>query len=249
VVLALIVPIIIVAIAQWVIAPERELALMAELAVVPARFGLALGFETPEGIAQGLRAISDAQERRQAAALAAYFVDGGGARWWSLVTYAFVHGGSAHVLMNVLWLTVFGSPVARRLGAGPFLAVFALGGAAGALLHVWLFPAQAMPLVGASAAVSAMTGAAVRFVFQGGFNPQLMADDAAVRALPALPLGAVFRNRQAVMFTGFWFLTNWLFGAGIIPIAGADQAIAWQAHIGGFLAGLLMFPLLDRRNS
>ncbi len=148
--------------------------------------------------------------------------------------------------MNTLWLAVFGAPVARRLGTGPFLALFALGAAAGALLHVWLFPASATPLVGASAAVSALTGAAVRFVFSVPFNPAAMGRDDVVRALPALTLAEAARNRMALAFTGFWFLTNWLFGAGVVPLAGADQSVAWQAHVGGFLAGLLLFPLLDR---
>jgi membrane associated rhomboid family serine protease len=247
VVLAVIALIVAVHALQWLVGFERDLGIMAEFAVVPARFGLALGLETQEGLTQALRAIANPAEQRQMAALAAYFVDQDGPRWWSLLTYAFLHASVPHVLMNVLWLAVFGAPVARRLGAGVFLALFALGAAAGALLHVWLYPGQPTPLVGASAAVSAMTGAAVRFVFQGGFNPAVMSDDAAVRALPALPFGAVLANRQALMFTGFWFLTNWLFGAGIIPLAGAEQAVAWEAHVGGFIAGLMLFPLLDRR--
>ncbi len=62
-----------------------------------------------------------------------------------------------------------------------------------------------------------------------------------VRALPALSLAGMLRNQQAMLFVGFWFLSNWLFGAGHIPLAGVDQAVAWQAHVGGFLGGLLLF--------
>ncbi len=78
---------------QWLVGLERELELMAEAAVVPARFGLALGLETPQGLLASARSLESVAEQRQAGALLAYFVDGDGPRWWSLVTYAFLHAG------------------------------------------------------------------------------------------------------------------------------------------------------------
>jgi membrane associated rhomboid family serine protease len=106
--------------------------------------------------------------------------------------------------------------------------------------------ADVVPLVGASAGVSAATGAAARFVFSSGTRLGAMGQDAVVRALPALTLTGMLGNRQTMIFVIVWFVSNWLFGAGVVPLGDAEQSIAWEAHIGGFLAGLLLFPLLDR---
>jgi membrane associated rhomboid family serine protease len=54
------------------------------------------------------------------------------------------------------------------------------------------------------------------------------------------------QNRAALAFILIWFATNWLFGAGVVTFGGMEESIAWQAHVGGFLAGLLLFPLVDR---
>ncbi len=70
--------------------------------------------------------------------------------------------------------------------------------------------------------------------------------DDLVRAIPAARLGRLFANPARSPFVGFWFAANLIFGTGVIPLAGEDASIAWQAHIGGFLAGLLLFPALDR---
>ena len=63
--------------------------------------------------------------------------------------------------------------------------------------------------------------------------------------MPALPLSAVLRDPRVLIFLGVWFGLNLLFGLGSLGVDGGDQAIAWQAHIGGFLAGLLAFALFD----
>ena len=63
--------------------------------------------------------------------------------------------------------------------------------------------------------------------------------------MPALPLLAVLRDPRVLVFLGVWFGLNLLFGLGSLGIDGGEQAIAWQAHIGGFLAGLLAFALFD----
>jgi membrane associated rhomboid family serine protease len=60
-----------------------------------------------------------------------------------------------------------------------------------------------------------------------------------------LPLGAVLRDPRVMIFLGVWFGLNLLFGLGAVGITGSEQAVAWQAHIGGFLAGLLAFALFD----
>ena len=63
--------------------------------------------------------------------------------------------------------------------------------------------------------------------------------------MPAAPLWVALRDRRIVVFLGAWFGLNILFGLGTLAVPGLDQEVAWQAHIGGFLAGLLLFPLFD----
>jgi membrane associated rhomboid family serine protease len=70
-------------------------------------------------------------------------------------------------------------------------------------------------------------------------------DEVASYRVPALPLAAVLRDPRVLIFLAVWFALNLLFGIGSLSIGGDDQAIAWQAHIGGFLAGLLAFALFD----
>jgi membrane associated rhomboid family serine protease len=116
----------------------------------------------------------------------------------------------------------------------------------GALLHWWSRELDVLPLVGASAGVSGATAAAIRFVFSPGVHFGGLGHDEVVRAIPAEPLGGLWRNSRAMLFVVIWFVTNIIFGAGLVPILGEETSIAWEAHIGGFLAGLLLFPLLDR---
>ena len=70
-------------------------------------------------------------------------------------------------------------------------------------------------------------------------------NDPAAYRVPALPLIAVLRDPRVLAFLGVWFGLNLLFGIGSLSLDGGEQAIAWQAHIGGFLAGLLAFAAFD----
>lgn len=167
----------------------------------------------------------------------------GGARLWSFLTYAFLHADWAHVGINCVWIAAFGTPVARRFGAMRFLALSAVGAIAGAILHLAINPNSMVPMVGASAAISAQMAAACRFVFQPG-GPLWGYQGPGVRHLPASSLVEVFRDRRAVTFIAVWFGINLVFG--LVGGGGLSSgAIAWDAHIGGFVAGLLLFPLFD----
>jgi membrane associated rhomboid family serine protease len=166
-----------------------------------------------------------------------------GARVWTFLTYAFLHGGWAHVGINCVWLAAFGSPVVRRFGARRFLLYAAIGAIAGAAIHLAIYPHSQVPVVGASAAISALMAGAARFVFQAeGPMWSLSGFDAYRR--PAAPLIAIVRDGRVMAFLGVWFAVNIIFGvtggAGL-----AEGAVAWDAHIGGFLAGLLLFRLFD----
>jgi membrane associated rhomboid family serine protease len=168
---------------------------------------------------------------------------GDGARVWTFLTYAFLHADWAHVLVNVVWLAAFGSPVARRFGAVRFLAYAALGAIGGAALHLAIYPSSVAPLVGASAAISALMAGAARFIFQPS-GPLWSLGGVDAYRQPAAPLRVLVRDRRVIVFLGVWFAVNLIFGltngAGL-----ASGAVAWDAHIGGFVVGLLFFRLLD----
>ena len=101
-------------------------------------------------------------------------------------------------------------------------------------------------MVGASAAISGMMGAATRFAFQpGGSLDMWRRDRIPTHRIPAAPLLVALRNPRVIAFLAVWFALNLLFGLGSLPIVGADQNVAWEAHVGGFLAGLLLFSVFD----
>jgi membrane associated rhomboid family serine protease len=156
-------------------------------------------------------------------------------------SYAFLHGGVAHLAVNAIWLAAFGAPLANRIGAGRFLLFWAATSLAAVALHYALHRLDAVPLVGASGAISGMMGAAARF----GFAIDRGRGRAAF-AGPVLSIPAVFSSRMAVTFLGVWFAVNLAMGLGFgAPDDGGS--IAWEAHIGGFLAGFLLVRVFDRR--
>jgi membrane associated rhomboid family serine protease len=176
---------------------------------------------------------------------------GGGADVWTFVTYALIHADWTHFVVNAVWLLPFGSAVARRFGTPRFLAFLAVTSAAGAGLHLATHPGEQYPMIGASAAISGTMAAAMRFAFQRGGPLGTLGmlrggDDRAYR-VPAIPLSGVLRDPRVLLFLVVWFGINILFGVGSFPMAGIEQPVAWQAHIGGFLAGLLLFSWFDRR--
>ncbi len=179
-----------------------------------------------------------------AAAFTAVFPGGEGARIWSFLTYALLHATWSHVLINGLWLAAFGSPLAWRFGAVRFLLFSALGAVAGAAFHLAIYPQATAPMVGASAAISAHMAGASRFVFAHG-GPLWRGADTSVYRHPAPPLRAVLTDGRVLSFLGIWFAVNLVFGISGAGPGLASGAIAWDAHIGGFLAGLLLFPLFD----
>ena len=174
------------------------------------------------------------------------FPGGGGAEIWTFVTYAFIHGDITHLAMNSVWFLPFGSAVARRFGNLRVLGYFVVTAAAGALLHLVTHRGDLMPMIGASAAVSGFMAGAIRFAFQrGGPLTMFRSEEPAAYLVPAAPLSFALRDPRILVFLLAWFGLNLFFGIGSIGLPGSEQSIAWQAHIGGFVAGLLLFSLFD----
>jgi membrane associated rhomboid family serine protease len=156
----------------------------------------------------------------------------------SLVTYAFLHGDFVHLIFNVLWFLIFATAVARRVGAGRFLMLSLVATLGAAVTHLVFHWGSPVPVVGASGAVSGLMGAAFRFIL---IDPQ---------ATPVWPPQRLpLFSRPVLMWSAVWIVLNVVLGITGFAPEGFGRAIAWEAHIGGFLAGLLTFPLFDRRRS
>lgn len=213
---------VLLAVHGWraMLTPEEDLQVLLLFSLIPARYGLD-------------------------AATLAQWPGGEVANIWAFLSYAFLHASLTHLIVNALWLLAFGSAVAWRFGTVRFLLFSALCAVAGAGAHLLTHPGEAAPMIGASAAVSGLTAAAVRFVFQG--NGPLGLVGSAERGaflVPAVPLKNLFRDRQVLIFLLVWGVLNVV--AGVFSLMAEEgQSIAWQAHIGGFGAGLVLFSLFD----
>jgi membrane associated rhomboid family serine protease len=166
-----------------------------------------------------------------------------------LFGHIFLHdlSGPGHIVLNMLWLVVFGAGIARRLcipgaatGEGAhnvavFLSFYLLCGVAGALTYLVTHPYEAIPMVGASGAISGLMGGTLRFALRL-FAPMGTGYGklAPVTAKPVLTASMIYIGLN--LATGI---------AGAMGPSGM-ASIAWEAHIGGFLFGLLAFPFFDR---
>jgi membrane associated rhomboid family serine protease len=218
---------------------DADIRLLDVSAFVPARFAIAVGMSDLSAVqAEVAAAAAPAGPLRRY--LFDAFVADGDANHWTLVTYAFLHASWEHVIFNSLWTLAFGAPVMQRFGAARFFAFFAATAAFAALFHAAFNPGDVSVLVGASGAVSGLTAAALRFtVGPNGFS---VGPETWTR--PAAPLAVALGDRRVLVFMAVWFGINLLAGLGI-PLGGADARIAWEAHVGGFVAGLLLYPLFD----
>jgi membrane associated rhomboid family serine protease len=168
---------------------------------------------------------------------------GWGAAAWTFVTYAFIHGNLLHLTFNGVWLLAFGTPVARRFGPLRFLMFFLFSAVVGAAVYLAAHAGEEVLMVGASAAISGAMAATLRFAFQRG-GPLAAPDDEAAYRVPAPPLSVMFQDPRVIAFVAAWAIGNFLSGL-VGDIFPGDMPIAWEAHIGGFLGGLLTFRLFD----
>ena len=145
-------------------------------------------------------------------------------------TSMFLHGGWLHLAGNMLYLWVFGDNVEDKLGHGRYLVFYLVCGLAASLLHVFIAPSSSMPTVGASGAISGILGAYL-----------LMFPRA--RVVTVIPIFFFLQVAElpALVVLGFWFVMQ--FFSGLISLGyetGGMGGVAWWAHVGGFVAGLIL---------
>ena len=149
--------------------------------------------------------------------------------WSTLFSSMFLHGGWAHLGGNMLYLWIFGDNLERRLGSARYLLFYLACGVAAAFAHIAFNSQSSVPTVGASGAISGILGGylvlfprnRVRVLTQGG-----------IASVPA------------AMMLGIWILIQFLSGVGSIADTRETGGVAFLAHVGGFLAGMVLVKLM-----
>jgi membrane associated rhomboid family serine protease len=159
-------------------------------------------------------------------------------RGLSLVTSMFLHGGWMHVIGNMWFLWIYGDNVEDVLGHARYLLFYLLAGLAAALLEVALSPDSRVPMIGASGAIAGVMGAyLVKFPH--------------ARILTLIPVFVFFTTVEipAVFILLYWFVIQFFSGVGSIGYSHLSHGgVAWFAHVGGFVAGMLLILLMGRRD-
>ena len=157
--------------------------------------------------------------------------------WLTLLTSMFMHGGLLHLSGNMLFLWIFGNNIEDSMGRPRFVAFYLLGGLAALLAQTVIEPNAAVPTIGASGAVAAVLG---------GYA--LLYPRARVVTVIFIIIFFTIVTLPALLVLGAWFVLQLLNGAGSLaqPV-GEGGGVAYFAHIGGFLFGLLMIRLFANR--
>jgi membrane associated rhomboid family serine protease len=152
------------------------------------------------------------------------------------IGHQFLHADFLHLGMNCVWLLACGPAVARRYGTWPFFIFFLLCGIAGAAAFLALDWRGLDGAIGASGAVSGLMAASVRMIPWQGDPWRAFSTN-----FPLVPLF----SKPVMWFSLIWFVTNLIFGVTGFGAGEGIHQIAWQAHLGGFVAGLLLPDAFD----
>lgn len=157
----------------------------------------------------------------------------------TLLTSMFLHGGWLHLIGNMLFLWVFGDNIEAVLGKVMYLAFYLAGGLAASALHILVDPASTIPSVGASGAIAAVMGAYI-----------VMFPRSQVKLLVLSRVGAGMTRVAALVFLGIWAVTQLFNGIASLGVETVQTGgVAFWAHIGGFVFGLLVGFLFRGRAS
>jgi membrane associated rhomboid family serine protease len=178
---------------------------------------------------------------------AANFDGGAWPLLWTPLTHAFMHANWEHLLFNLAWLAVFGTPVARRYGVKGLILIGGTGAICGAIGFTLFNLDGRSVMIGASGAISGLTGAAIRFVFQ---PIEVRVDPDTGERTPIgrrlLGIAGFARNRRALWLAIALLGVN--FAVGIFGwLSGDPSQVAWQAHVAGLIGGFLVVGPMERR--
>ncbi len=157
----------------------------------------------------------------------------GGPVPWTIVSSMFLHAGWMHLIGNMIYLGIFGDNVESALGSFVFLGFYLAAGALGSLAHILTAPGSIVPSLGASGAISGVL-AAYLVLFPRN----------AVHVL----IGFQVRPVPALLVIGLWAVFQFVVGAGSLLAPREGGGVAYLAHVGGFVAGLLLIRLLRPRH-
>ena len=156
-----------------------------------------------------------------------------GEQAFALLSFMFLHGGFLHLIGNMWSLYIFGDNVEDRMGATRFLAFYLLCGWASGFAHLWSNWGSTVPTIGASGAIAGVMGAYF-ILFPGA------------RIITLIPIFFIpyFVEIPAVVFLGIWLLFQFFYAS--LPGPEGGGGIAWWAHIGGFVFGMIAVKLFSR---
>lgn len=153
----------------------------------------------------------------------------------AFLSHMFLHGGWMHFIVNMWTLWIFADNIEDVMGPVRFVLFYLLCGLAALAAHVMFNTGSTVPVVGASGAIAGVMGAYF-----------LLYPHAQVLTLIPIFFIPYFINLPAVLYLGIWFATQLFSGLSTVGESGAG--VAWWAHAGGFLAGLVLLPLFRRRD-
>jgi membrane associated rhomboid family serine protease len=151
------------------------------------------------------------------------------------VTNMFLHGGWLHLILNMWTLWLFGRTVEDRFGSARYLLFYLLCGAVASTTHALVNATSEIPALGASGAIAGVLGCYMR----------MFPLSRVVVMIPIL-FFPFFFELPAIVFTGLWFLVQVMQGTADLFAPPGGAGVAWWAHIGGFIAGFLLTPLLQQ---
>lgn len=157
---------------------------------------------------------------------------------YTIFTSMFLHGGWAHIFGNMLFLYIFGDNIEDAMGHIPYLLFYLLTGVAAALTQVALDPSSAIPLIGASGAISGVMGAYLVLFPQGK-----------VRAIVFLGYFGQVVLVPAWTMIGLWFILQLVSGVTSLGAGGDSGGVAFWAHVGGFVAGAILVFLFRNKDA
>ncbi|WP_375645799.1 rhomboid family intramembrane serine protease [Bartonella sp. TT29SHDZB] len=158
---------------------------------------------------------------------------------YTMVSYSFMHSSFKHVALNMVWLLVFGSPLARHFGVLRFLIFWVLTAVISVLTYFTFHQESTISLVGASGAVSGMMGAIVRY----GLPSRYLGVKEFGGHL--LSIKKALRSKGVLVYMSMWLIADFIIGISSILFEENGISIAWEAHIGGFFAGFLLVGFFD----